>query len=258
MLDERARRRGELDVAAPSRLPDWTVGHVLTHLARNADSIVRVLAGQRARRDRRPLRRRRGRPRRRDRGRRRPAGRRAGRRRPAYDLAARAARGPGHVRWDGQSLETSGRRIAVADLVFLRLAGGRGPPRRPRARLRAGRLAGGVRARSSCVAWRCAGAPAGRWASPACRRGAGPAPTTSGWRGCSAVRTSTAWSLPASCERRGSRRASNRSRRHSSSWYVGSWATLIASITAPALIGKPRLSRSVASTVWRTSSGSCR
>jgi maleylpyruvate isomerase len=26
----------------PSRLPDWTVGHVLTHVARNADSIVRV------------------------------------------------------------------------------------------------------------------------------------------------------------------------------------------------------------------------
>jgi maleylpyruvate isomerase len=25
------------DVGAPSRLPDWTVGHVLTHLARNAD-----------------------------------------------------------------------------------------------------------------------------------------------------------------------------------------------------------------------------
>lgn len=27
----------------PSRLPDWTVGHVLTHLARNADSHVRML-----------------------------------------------------------------------------------------------------------------------------------------------------------------------------------------------------------------------
>jgi stearoyl-CoA desaturase (delta-9 desaturase) len=27
----------------PSRLPDWTVGHVLTHLARNADSHVRIL-----------------------------------------------------------------------------------------------------------------------------------------------------------------------------------------------------------------------
>lgn len=34
---------GDLDGAAPSRLPDWSVGHVLTHLARNADSITRVL-----------------------------------------------------------------------------------------------------------------------------------------------------------------------------------------------------------------------
>jgi maleylpyruvate isomerase len=29
---------GELDPAAPSLLPDWTVGHVLTHIARNADA----------------------------------------------------------------------------------------------------------------------------------------------------------------------------------------------------------------------------
>jgi len=28
----------------PSRLPGWSVGHVLTHLARNADSVVRRLA----------------------------------------------------------------------------------------------------------------------------------------------------------------------------------------------------------------------
>jgi maleylpyruvate isomerase len=28
-----------------SRLPDWTVGHVLTHLARNAESHVRMLDG---------------------------------------------------------------------------------------------------------------------------------------------------------------------------------------------------------------------
>ncbi|MGI9031815.1 MAG: maleylpyruvate isomerase family mycothiol-dependent enzyme [Ilumatobacteraceae bacterium] len=41
-LDE-ALADGRLDVARPSRLPDWTVGHVLTHLARNADSMVRVL-----------------------------------------------------------------------------------------------------------------------------------------------------------------------------------------------------------------------
>jgi maleylpyruvate isomerase len=30
---------------APSRLPGWTVGHVLTHLARNADSHSRMLEG---------------------------------------------------------------------------------------------------------------------------------------------------------------------------------------------------------------------
>ena len=35
--DEVARR--------PSLLPDWTVGHVLSHLARNADSVVRRLEG---------------------------------------------------------------------------------------------------------------------------------------------------------------------------------------------------------------------
>jgi maleylpyruvate isomerase len=29
----------------PSRLPDWTVGHVLTHIARNADSLVWRLEG---------------------------------------------------------------------------------------------------------------------------------------------------------------------------------------------------------------------
>jgi maleylpyruvate isomerase len=33
----------EETVRRPSRLPGWTVGHVLTHLARNADSHVRML-----------------------------------------------------------------------------------------------------------------------------------------------------------------------------------------------------------------------
>ena len=31
------------DAALPSLLPDWTRGHVLTHIARNADSFVRPL-----------------------------------------------------------------------------------------------------------------------------------------------------------------------------------------------------------------------
>jgi len=34
-----------VDPATPSRLPDWTVGHVLTHLARQADSVMSMLAG---------------------------------------------------------------------------------------------------------------------------------------------------------------------------------------------------------------------
>lgn len=39
---------GLTDVSTPSRLPGWTVGHVLTHLARNADSCVRRLEAARA------------------------------------------------------------------------------------------------------------------------------------------------------------------------------------------------------------------
>ena len=35
----------DAQAAAPSRLPDWTIGHVLTHIARNADSVVRRLEG---------------------------------------------------------------------------------------------------------------------------------------------------------------------------------------------------------------------
>lgn len=40
---------GKLDnasVARPSRLPGWTRGHVLAHLARNADALVNVLEGR--------------------------------------------------------------------------------------------------------------------------------------------------------------------------------------------------------------------
>uniref|UniRef100_UPI0019669E1F maleylpyruvate isomerase N-terminal domain-containing protein n=1 Tax=Nonomuraea lactucae TaxID=2249762 RepID=UPI0019669E1F len=33
----------EGDVAAPSRLPGWTRGHVLSHVARNADSLHNLL-----------------------------------------------------------------------------------------------------------------------------------------------------------------------------------------------------------------------
>ena len=37
----------DAEAAAPSRLPGWTRGHVVTHLARNADSHTRVLEGAR-------------------------------------------------------------------------------------------------------------------------------------------------------------------------------------------------------------------
>ncbi len=40
-LDE----RDPVASSRPSRLPGWTVGHVLTHLARNADGFVRMLEG---------------------------------------------------------------------------------------------------------------------------------------------------------------------------------------------------------------------
>ncbi|MFC5723033.1 maleylpyruvate isomerase family mycothiol-dependent enzyme [Streptomyces gamaensis] len=33
-------------LAAPSRLPGWTRGHILAHLARNADALVNVLTGR--------------------------------------------------------------------------------------------------------------------------------------------------------------------------------------------------------------------
>ena len=38
-------------VAGPSALPGWSRGHVLTHLARNADSLVNLLTGARTGRD---------------------------------------------------------------------------------------------------------------------------------------------------------------------------------------------------------------
>jgi maleylpyruvate isomerase len=35
----------DIVASQPSLLPNWSVGHVLTHLARNADSFVRILRG---------------------------------------------------------------------------------------------------------------------------------------------------------------------------------------------------------------------
>ena len=35
----------DAEARAPSRLPGWSVGHVLTHIARNGDSVARRLEG---------------------------------------------------------------------------------------------------------------------------------------------------------------------------------------------------------------------
>jgi len=118
MLDE-ALAEGRLDVAVPSRLPDWTVGHVLTHVARNADSIVRVLEGSR-------------------RGEiveryvggssARNSAIEAGAARPAAEQVDDVRRTiwrleqtwAGDVNWDGQSLELTGRLLAVRALPHQR------------------------------------------------------------------------------------------------------------------------------------------
>ncbi len=44
-LIEHLRALDPVDPTTPSRLPDWTIGHVLTHIARNADSVLSMLAG---------------------------------------------------------------------------------------------------------------------------------------------------------------------------------------------------------------------
>ncbi len=44
-LDARLVGLDDAIARSPSRLPDWSVGHVLTHLARNADSVVWRLEG---------------------------------------------------------------------------------------------------------------------------------------------------------------------------------------------------------------------
>jgi maleylpyruvate isomerase len=40
-----ARKFRDADIARPSLLPDWTVGHVLTHIARNADGHCNMFDG---------------------------------------------------------------------------------------------------------------------------------------------------------------------------------------------------------------------
>lgn len=45
MLEEHLATLTDAQVAAPSLLPDWTVGHVITHIARNADGVRLMLEG---------------------------------------------------------------------------------------------------------------------------------------------------------------------------------------------------------------------
>lgn len=45
-LDAWLATQSDLDPSQPSLLPGWTIGHVLTHLARNADGAVRMLDGR--------------------------------------------------------------------------------------------------------------------------------------------------------------------------------------------------------------------
>jgi maleylpyruvate isomerase len=116
MLDQLG---GAIDPARPSLLPGWAVSHVLTHLARNADSMTRVLvaadrgdvvdryAGGDAGRD---------------------AEIEAGWRRPAAELVADVRHSSARleqqwvrqVRWNGRSREASGREIPITDLPFFR------------------------------------------------------------------------------------------------------------------------------------------
>jgi maleylpyruvate isomerase len=108
-----------LDAAAPSLLPGWTIGHVLTHLARNADSMTWVLdsseRGELVERYPGGVERRNGDI---DAGAGRPAAEQVAdvRATNARLDAALAA----HTRWDGKSDELGGRVIPVSDLVFLR------------------------------------------------------------------------------------------------------------------------------------------
>lgn len=118
MLDE-CLGAGALDGAAPSRLPGWSIGHVLTHLARNADSMVRVFdAAERGEVI--------------DRYEGGPARRNAeiddGAGRPAAALVADVRSTiwrleqtwSGQTRWDGRSREAPGNEVPIIELPFMR------------------------------------------------------------------------------------------------------------------------------------------
>jgi maleylpyruvate isomerase len=107
-----------LDPGAPSRLPGWTVGHVLTHLARNADSMTRVL---RASADGETIDRYAGGVESRN------AEIESGHNRPANEQVSDVRRSTwtleqtwAHSPWVGFSREVGGRELPVRDLPFLR------------------------------------------------------------------------------------------------------------------------------------------
>ena len=131
-------------VRGASLLAGWTRGHVLTHIARNADGITAHPGRCVARRGRPALPERDGRPRCRHRGGRGPSGRRSGRGRPHLgptpgrrlrrDLRSRAA-----------DVEPPGRQEHARAVGRRPLARGRDPPRRPGRRAPSAGLAGGLR-----------------------------------------------------------------------------------------------------------------
>ena len=45
-LDDHLASLADVDPGAPSRLPGWSLGHLLTHIARNGDSHLAMLAGR--------------------------------------------------------------------------------------------------------------------------------------------------------------------------------------------------------------------
>jgi maleylpyruvate isomerase len=105
----------------PSLLPDWTVGHVLTHIARNADSLIRVFdaAGRGEVVDRYE-----GGKESRNREIETGAGRSAGELvddvRSTIWRLEQAWAGASETAWQGRSRETGGYEIPVTDLPFAR------------------------------------------------------------------------------------------------------------------------------------------
>lgn len=106
-----------IDPSQPSRLPGWSVGHVLTHLARNADSMTRVFTAGGVATERYP-----------DGRAGRDAAIDAGAERTSVVLTADvrdsgarlAAAWRDYDHWEARSIESSGADIPVSDLPMMR------------------------------------------------------------------------------------------------------------------------------------------